>query len=341
VPLLILPVAVVLARWIPPQRATGSNPRIAPLVGIPLLIACLPGLIAPLYHNEGGWDYLWSNEYPDYWSKLDSTNYALSRTVQILRNDIQERGIEDPVIFAPGLQRLPFFFPLDDVRITETPTDLDQLRGVDYYVYTQEARWLYEENAQPEVNPVTGSMYRADLMRYLGGGSDPSFFSRIYRIRNLNRRFQRPEGLDDPAQPVEWPFASLAGTMLSAEPVLGGDRPPRLFVVFLASGPAALEYNLYIHLLAPDGTLMTTWDSLPVPGQYAWYSTRLWETGEYVNHNVALKLPDGVTLEPGVEYTIRVGWYDIFAEGQPRVPAQSNGVVVDGIDLPYKFTAAP
>ena len=40
---------------------------------------------------------------------------------------------------------------------------------------------------------------------------------------------------------------------------------------------------------------------------------------------LALTLPDGVTLEPGVEYTIRLGWYDLFAEGQPRVPAQVGG----------------
>lgn len=341
VPLMILPVAVVLARWIPPQRADNSNPQISARIGIPLLIACIPGLIAPLYHFEGGWDYLWSNEYPDDWSRLNSTNFALSRTVQILQQDIQRRGIENPVIFAPGLQRLPFFFPLDDVRITETPTDLDQLRGVDYYVYTQEARWLYEENDQPEVNPVTGSMSRRELMQSIGSASDPSFFSVVYRVRDPERRFARPENLDVPPQPVEWPFASLAGTTLNGEPVLGGDEPPRLFVTFLSSGPAALEYNLYLHLLAPDGTLMTTWDSLPLEGRYAWYSTRLWEPDEYVTHRVPLYLPEGTALEPGVEYTIRLGWYDLFAEGQPRVPAQSGGAQVDGIELPYKFTAAP
>jgi hypothetical protein len=112
-------------------------------------------------------------------------------------------------------------------------------------------------------------------------------------------------------------------------------------VTFLASGPAALEYNLYLHLLAPDGTLMATWDSLPLEGRYAWYSTRLWETGEYVTHRQALALPHGVALEPSVEYTIRLGWYDLFAEGQPRVPAQVGGVPADGLELPYKFAVSP
>ncbi|NOG52589.1 MAG: hypothetical protein HND48_26435 [Chloroflexi bacterium] len=46
--------------------------------------------------------------------------------MQALKNDIRNRGLEHPVIFAPGLQRLPFFFPLDDVRIDQAPSDLDR-----------------------------------------------------------------------------------------------------------------------------------------------------------------------------------------------------------------------
>jgi hypothetical protein len=339
VPLLLLPVAVVLARWIPAQF---SGTRLRPAIGLPLLAACMPALVAPLYHYEGGWDYLWSNEYPNDVRRLDSTNFALSRTVQTLQRDVAEQGIESPVIFAPGLQRLPFFFPLDDVRIADTPTDLDQLRGVDYYVYTQEARWLYEENQQPEVNPVTGSMYRPELMTNIGGASDPSFFSYILRVRDIDRRYREPNGLDAPAQPVEWPFAALAGTRLLSDPVLGSDRDTRIWFSFLASGPAPLEYTLYIHLIGPDGSLVTTWDSLPVDGPYAWYSTRLWESGEYVTHRQVLRLPEDLTLEPGLEYRLKIGWYDLFEEGQPRVPAGlRDGTQVDGIELPYRFRAAP
>lgn len=335
VPLLMLPVAVLLARWIPAQRGR----TIAPWVGLPLLLACLPGLVAPLYHNEGGWDYLWSNEYPDDWRRLDSTNYALSMTVQRLQQDIAQRGIENPVIFAPGLQRLPFFFPLDDVRITETPTDLDQLRGVDYYIYTQEARWLYEENDEPEVNPVTGSMYRDNLLGYFGGAQDASFFSQLYRVRDIDNRFVPPRNLDIPADAPTWPFGSLAGTRVNRGTVIGGEPVPRLTLVFLASQPAELEYTLYIHLLAPDGSLVTTWDSLPIAGPYAWYSTRMWVPDEYVVHVTDLTLPDDVTLTPGVEYHIKIGWYDLFDDNRRVIATLDDGTTADGVTLPYVFTA--
>lgn len=336
VPLMIAPVAVIAARWIPPQV---SVRRIAPLIGIPLLLAALPGIAAPLQNNNGEWDYLWSGKYPDDWRKMDSTNYALWRTVQALKNDIRNRGLEHPVIFAPGLQRLPFFFPLDDVRIDQAPSDLDQLDGVDYYVYTQEARWLYEEFAQPEVNQVTGSMYRAELMRPIASYRDGAFFGQVYHVRGIDRRFRIPNNIDPAEVEITWPFGSLLGTRLSGDPVLGGLTPPRVRLFFLASGPAPLEYTLYIHLLDDEGNLVTTWDSFPAFGEYAWYSTRLWEPDEIVSHPATLTLPADVTLEPGTAYTLRIGWYDFFADSA-RVPGVlADGSETDGVDLPYVFRA--
>ncbi len=341
VPLMMLPVAILIARWIPPQRPLDSRPKLTPRIGLPLILLCIPAVIAPLYHYEGGWDYLWSNEYPNDWRRLDSTNYALSQTVQRIALDVEERGLERPVIFAPGLQRLPFFFPLADVRIRDTPTDLDQLRGVDYYVFTQEARWLYEENNQPEVNPVTGSMYRPEILSYFGGTADASFFSRLYRVRDIDARYVLPENLTPPPEPATWPFATLAGTQLVRGTELGGRRTPRLTISFLASGPAPLEYTLYIHLLAPDGTLITTWDSLPAVGPYGWYSTRFWVKDEVVSHLTELRLPEGVSLQPGVEYRIRIGWYDVFDDNRRVMADLNDGTQSDGVFLPYIFTAAP
>lgn len=337
VPLMILPVAVIAARWIPAQV---NVRKIAPVIGIPLLLAALPGLVAPLQNNNGEWDYLWSGKYPDDWSKMDSTNYALWRTVQALKNNIRDRRIEDPVIFAPGLQRLPFFFPLDDVRINEAPSDLDQLDGVDYYVYTQEARWLYAEFAQPEVNQVTGAMYRSELMTPIASYRDGAFFGQVYHVRDVDRRFRIPNNIDVPDVEIAWPFGSLLGTRLRGDPVLGGPTPPQVRIFFLASGPAPLEYTLYIHLLDDDGNLVTTWDSFPAFGEYAWYSTRLWEPDEVVSHTAILALPPDVTLDSDASYTVRIGWYDFFADSA-RVPGVlADGSSADGVDLSYVFRAA-
>lgn len=337
VPLLALPVAVVLARWIPAQRQADTR-RIAPIVGIPLILAALPGLVAPLHHNLGGWDYLWSNEYPDDDSRLESTNYAVYHTVQTIKNVIAENGLENPVIVAPGFQRLPFFFPLADVRNTVAPTQIRELADVDIYVFSQEARWFYEENGLPEVNQVTGAFPRANVFTPRGVNADASFFGEVYEVLDADLRFNvPPHAADAPA--VTWPFAELLAVHLPDGTTLANGRAPLMQLDFVATAPVPLEYTLYIHLLGPDNSVITAWDSFPLPTPYAWYSTRFWETGEYIRHSVFLTLPDDVTLDADTGYSIKIGWYDYF-DNYRRVPALlGDGTEVDGIVLPYTLTA--
>jgi 4-amino-4-deoxy-L-arabinose transferase-like glycosyltransferase len=336
VPLMTLPTALILARWLKPQHGKTLNWR----YGLPLLLAGLPGVFLPIYHFQGGWDVLWSNEYPDDASRQLSSNFALALTVGRIERGIQEANIVSPVIFAPGLQRLPFFFPLNDVRITETPTNLRQLEGVDFYIFTQEARWLYEENDQPAINPVTGAMGRPEVMNLIGCSQDSSFFGCVYRVRPSDERFKLPPR----ATPVEntptWgDFATLSGFIEPENTVLGGERTPNITLAFIALKPANLEYTIYAHLIDANGTYITGWDALPASTEYAHYSTRFWETGEIIRHRVRLAIPDDITLDPGGEYRIRIGLYDVFADNT-RLPVQfADGTTDDGLTLPVTFTA--
>jgi len=336
VPLMALPVAVVLAAWIPAQYGKALNWR----MGLPLLLVCLPGIFLPVYHYEGGWDYLWSNEYPDDAARLRSTNLALAITVDRLRNEIEGADIDSPVIFAPGLQRLPFFFPLDDVRIAETPTNLEQLADVDFYVFTQEARWLYAENDQPAVNAVTGAMGRQEVLRPLGCARDSSFFGCVYRVRPPSERFEAPDRAVRLENPPTWgDFARLTAIVPPKNLVLGEKKTPVVSLIFTALKSAELDYTIYVHLIDPDGEYITGWDMLPAFTEYAHYSTQLWQPGEIIRQRVRLILPEGVTLTPGVAYRLRVGLYDVFADNA-RLPLQfADGTSADGMTLPLTFTS--
>ncbi len=335
VPLMALPVAVVLARWLTPQHGKALNWR----VGLPLLLVCLPGVFLPAYHFQGGWDYLWSNEYPDDASRLRSTNLALALTVERLRRGIETADLDSPVIFAPGLQRLPFFFPLDDVRIAESPTSLDQLEGVDFYVFTQEARWLYAENDQPAVNPVTGAMGRREVMQRLGCNRDSSFFGCTYRIRPASQRLTLPDRavlLDNP--PTWGDFGTLTAIVPPESLILGEQNPPILTLAFTALKPAEADYTIYVHLIDPDGNYVTGWDVLPAFTAYAHYSTQMWQPGEVIRQRIRLRLADDVVLTPDVEYRLRVGFYDVFADNA-RVPLQfGDRTSDDGVILPVILT---
>ncbi len=340
--LMILPSAVMLAHWA--QRIMDLSPRPRRWMYQAALIALLiPGVFSSLYQYRGGWDWLWSNEFPDDFSKLVITNEALALTMHALQQDIAAQGITDPVIVAPGLQRMPFFFPLEDVRNQIAPVTLDEIADADYYVYTQEAAWYYPENGLPVQNQITGSFNRSRVMMPLYGVADSSFFSRIFRLREPERRFQRPRNLTEPeAEIIVGDFARFVGSRVpeveGMEITLDAESTQLMQLVWQGIQPAALDYNIYVHLLDEEGTLYAAWDSPPVPNEFTYYSTRLWEADEYIIGEHALQLtPASLTVAeiPPGEYHIRIGFYDFFAEDKARLPLTIGAEISDGYILPY------
>lgn len=335
VPLMALPVALTLARWLPPQHGKALNWR----YGLPLLLVCLPGVFWSAYKIDAGWDYLWSNELPDDFARRVSTNPALTYTVSRLENDIKDQRLTEPVIVAPGLQRLPFYFPLDDVRIGAPPITLEELEGADFYVFTQEARWLYEEQDYPLVNPVTGSLGRVEVFDWRGCWEDSSFFGCVYTVRPDRVRFREPRNMTPLIDAPTWGgFGQLVGADVTENDGLGGANPPNLRLVFRGIQPAELDYTLYIHLLDADGNYVTGWDSLPAQTEYGHYSTRFWQPDEYIVHRTTLTLPPDITLTLGETYTLRVGMYDFFADAQRIEAVYSDGTTSDGVTLPVELT---
>lgn len=334
VPLLLLPSALILAQLVKPDTIAGWRPARRRLYHALLALICLPGVVVPFYHYEGGWTWFWTDRYPDDFARLASFNAGLAYTVRDLQADI---GDAPAVIVAPGLQRLPFFFPLYDVRIDDAPTELWQLADADYFIYTQEARWYYEELGLPAVNQVTGSMARSQVMDFRRAHGDSSFFSRTYRLHDPERRFAPPGDnftlVGD--EVIFGGFARLAAYRLTA-PYLSADDPPRLTLVFEALAPADNDYSIYVHLRDADDNLIATWDAQPVPGEFAHYATHLWEAGEFVHHTRRLRLDD--LPQPG-EYRLVAGFYDLVT-GQ-RVPAHSQQPLVDGWVIPSVVTLAP
>ncbi len=341
VPLMALPVAVTLARWLPPRH---NARHLGWGYGL-LLLAGLPGVILPLYKADGGWGYLWSARFPDDDSKQKSLNPALFYVVERINENLQDSGDSPPVIIAPGVQRLPFFFPLLDVRNTVTPVSLDELPAGSLYVYSQEGRWLYEEAELPAITPVTGALGRSEVFRYRGCARDSSFFGCVYRKRPDALRRSVPDDFVRLEPAPQWgDFARLVAYGWEGGDQLGGaGDAPTLILAFEALEPAPLDYTLYIHLIDEDGAYITGWDSLPAPANhgYTYYSTRLWQAGEVVQHRVALTLPADVQLTAGRVYTLRVGMYDVFAAGAPRLPlAYPDGRTEDGVTLPVRLTGA-
>ncbi|MBC7812629.1 MAG: glycosyltransferase family 39 protein, partial [Burkholderiales bacterium] len=165
VPLLLLPTAVILAHWFTRERIAALNLplRLAYLASIALI--GIPGVISTLNDAYAGTDWLLTDELPDDFQRYNSGNRALMNVVGGIQSYLREHD-EAPIIVAPAEQRLPFFFPLMDIRTDDVPTDLDELNGVTYFIYSSQSGGAYEQIplAQSQVFAALGR--GADVMRH-------------------------------------------------------------------------------------------------------------------------------------------------------------------------------
>jgi hypothetical protein len=127
---------------------------------------------------------------------------------------------------------------------------------------------------------------------------------------------------------ASWPeFASLRGMLLPEGNRVWSGGSLVVGLHFEASGAAETDYNLFIHVLSPDGFLVAQSDGPPQNGARP---TNTWAEGETI---VDLRR---VTLDPALpagEYTLVLGWYD-WRTGE-RVTASAGQ---EAITLPLTIT---
>jgi len=310
-------------------------------VCIVIVALALPGWWA----SASGLESAIMGSLPDDHAKMAQGNAALMGTVDYLntRRNPSQRPlmINRPMrVEAPGELRLPFFFPLDDIRTERYPTTLDQIKDVDFFIDSSVGQRLYIENGK-YYNQILSSLLRDNVMLRAFWIDDKNFRYWIYTIDN-NTRFIPP----DPNGKLNvqiGDFAWLVGYDLST---LQNHPLQNVYLTFWwkALKPADLDYSLYIHLWDPRAQqAVGVWGGEPVSGTQPTkdflirvpYHTRLWQPGETIKDEWKIRLPDA---PPGV-YELRVGLYDPVS-GQ-RLPVRKDNVVIgDGVKL-VDFTVLP
>jgi hypothetical protein len=253
-------------------------------------------------------------------------------------------------ISAPGESRLPFFFPDDAISTSDRtkpqdatfPTTLDQLADVDFFIDSSVGQRLYNFEGKLD-NQILRSLTRSNAMQRVFTVDDNNFRFSAYRVLNA-QRFQ-PLDANGPLDVQIGDFAYLSGYTLST----GRQARGEAFYVtlqFKALKPADKDYSIFIHLWDPKtNTLIEGWDGEPVDRAFwVWdkvpgasfnvaYSTRLWQTGEWISDDRQFRARSDAL--PG-DYELRVGMYDPIT--QQRLPIMKDGQVVgDSIRL-YQFT---
>ena len=319
VPLMILPTAVVLERLLTPGRIGRGARRLAYLAVIVLI--GYPGIIAAVGDLNGGVDYLWTDKYPDDTARYRSGNAALMNVVDGLNIWHDEHPGERLVVAAPSLDRLPFFFPLDDIRVDDAPTRLAQLEGVDYFIYaTLEAQSDYE-SVPPTENQVLGALDRKDIMRRAWGMDDGIFRYDVYELHLDNRWVApTPNGLET-HDVVIGGFARYIGYDIGGLDLWSG-RKVIAHLYWQVVAPPTEDYSIMIHLQDSAGNLIASWDGPVAKGEHGYYSTLVWEPGEYISDERTIKLPDDVDAV-GQGYRLVIGIYN-------TVTGERLPVTVDG-----------
>ncbi|MCA9908319.1 MAG: hypothetical protein KC519_06680, partial [Anaerolineae bacterium] len=334
VPLLLLPSALILAHWTSslwqghPREASASAalPWLKPVYLLVLILLAIPGIIQPLYDQNTGWDVLVSDAYPDDLARQRSGNQALINVVDGLQAYIDEQGTP-PVVVAPNVQTLPFFFPLADIRIDDAPTRLDDLDGVTYFIDSHPQGTGAYQNVPMQDNQVLGALRREDIMHRAWGMDDGIFRYNVYEL-HLERRLQPPQPNAVAAGQVMFgDFARYLGNDIGALDFWPG-RPVTLALYWESIAPTSGDYMIYVHLRDEQGSVVQSWDA-PValdaeiaPPRY--YSTHVWQPGEYIADVRRLILSE-VDAPLGTGYSLVIGMYDLTT--QTRLP-----VTIDGRD---------
>ena len=350
VPLMILPTAVILAHWTgnfsPENKRTHHQRIFGAIYLVGLVMLAIPGVLSPLYDPNAGWDWLWTNKLPDDHARYESGNVALMSVVDGLQ--IYRDTHEEPLqVVAPGLKRLPFFFPLEDIRIDEMPTNLSDLDGVTYFIYGVPESGGDFNTFVPGNNPIldvlsiatTDETDTKSILRQAWWNDDGIFKYMVYEL-HLEKRWEKPDVTIPPEGDVVFGgFLRYLGYDILSHDFWPGRRLVTNFFWEVLEKPTA-DYVVYIHLVDKDNNLIAAWDA-PITrtndGNY--YSSLVWDKGEYIIDRRILTITDS-DIPMADDYHIIIGLYDRATE--TRVPITIDGQPSgDGYTLTQPFARIP
>lgn len=328
VPLLSLPTAIALSKWLSSERMRGWPPiqRIS-YRGILLLLG-IPGIIAVTV--DGNWASVWllRERLDSPIRKYQAFNPSLVEVVFGLRDYMAEAD-RQPIVLAPGEERLHFFFPQMQIidRLAQRLDEYEAL-GATHLIYGAKARQAYQQaGIDPAQTQLISALGRYDLFTKKKYHYDGTFSYELYQSHDMTIRH-------DPL------YRGFVSNILDEEVVFGhslrlhaeGTYPHRIFkdtpitlrTAWQALQPLESDYHLVLEIFNPDTqNVEQQWSFVPANHRYGHYSTLVWDVGEVVNDHHVFRLPDNSEIPPGSNYVMRLRVFDPLREGY--LPLYING----------------
>jgi hypothetical protein len=330
VPLLLLPIAVILAQWFSREWLSQWHRSWRWLYLLVIVVLAAPGVVITLYDGDGGWDWLWSDEYPQDFERYRSENPSLTITASVLQQYVRKTGTQ-PVVIAPGAQVLPFFLPLADIHTEVTPDRLVELEGATHYVYSRHGLWKYREvDILPEDNQIVSALAREDIITPMVDHDDGNFFYELYEVDQVVQRFQEPALSYELEEAVVFgDVIRLASTSLHNNQFQGSQKVLYKIMWEVLDTPAD-DYMICMQLFdETNGKIWYEWQTPVAEGLHGYYSTRLWEPGERILDLHTMRLKD-VDVPPGDTYRLAINICD--PEADVYLP-----VTIDGEPAPQGY----
>lgn len=308
-PLLCLPTAAALSILFQPERMRRAWRR---FYLIALVLLCLPGVISVAF--DARWSSVWllRADLTGDWQKLQVFNPSLMEMVAGL-NDFLRDDEREPMIVAPGEERLPFFFPQMQV-IDQPVTRLDELEalGATHFIFGAKARAAYQDaGIDPLSTQLVAALGRSDIIELKRAHYDGFFSYELYEVHKLARRHELPKALATETEAI------LFGDLLRLD--LPSAHPPRIYATtpitveprWRALQPLERDLQFVLRLFNLERELVgEEWRFQANPHRHGVYATRWWDQEEVVKDRQVLRLQEGVDYRTGNEYVFRLGVWD-------------------------------
>ncbi len=311
-PLLCLPTAVALAALIQPERMSRSWRR---AYCAALVLLSLPGIVAVGF--DARWSSIWllRGELDSDWTKQQVFNPSLMEVVAGLE-DFQREEEGEPIVVAPGEERLPFFFP-QMLIIDRLVTRLDELEALNatHFVYGAKARAAYRgAGIDPLDTQVVAALGRSDFIQLRRSHYDGFFSYELYETRKLERRHNIPGELESEAGAMVFGDLLRLGIGSVFPQRIFGEAPITVTPSWRALQPLDRDYQFVLQLVNQQRKILSlNWIFEAAPHRHGAYSTSLWDLDEVVQDRQVLRLNENMDHNSGSDFVFRLGVWDAQA----------------------------
>ena len=324
VPLLCLPTAIALSQILGTDRIGRWSAVLRRGYYAALLLLALPGIVSVALDVRWSSVWLLREDLDSDFKKYQVYNPSLMEVVAGLEDYLSEPE-RDPIVLAPGEERLPFFFP--QMQIIDQPlASLAAYEAINptHFIYGAKAREAYlEAGLDPQQTQLIAALGRSDLFKMRKAHYDGVFSYELYETDNIGSR-------NISASEKQPGSVRIFGDRLRLYTVgvypnmIHKDTPITVEPTWSALQQLDRDYQFVLQLRKmPAGEVAQEWILRPAAHRHGYYAPSLWDVGEVVEDRQILFLAEDTKRPRDTSFAFALGVWD--PQEQRYLPLEIDG----------------